>query len=75
MSPSASLAEGDFGETGLIRDLVRKHKVDAAMHFAGETLLEKSMTDPRVYFQNNIRKGLDLLDTLLECGVKKLSFH
>jgi UDP-glucose 4-epimerase len=74
VSSSASFIEGDFGDGQLIRDLVRKHRIDAVMHFAGETLVEKSMTEPSTYFQNNVRKGLDLLDTLLECGVKKFVF-
>jgi len=74
VSASASFVQGDFGDRELIRTLVRGRLVDAVMHFAGETLVEKSMTDPSIYFQNNVRKGLDLLDTLLECGVKKFVF-
>jgi len=74
VSPSARFTEGDCGEKELIRDLVRRYQIDAVMHFAGETLVEKSMTDPRSYFQNNVRKGLDLLDAVLECGVKKFVF-
>jgi UDP-glucose 4-epimerase len=74
VSPFAAFVQGDFGDRELIRSLVRKHRVEAVMHFAGETLVEKSMTDPSIYFQNNVRKGLDLLDTLLECGVKKFVF-
>jgi len=74
VSRTAFFVEGDFGNPALIRDLVRDHHIDAVMHFAGETLVEKSMTDPRVYFQNNVKKGLDLLDTLLECRVKKFVF-
>jgi UDP-glucose 4-epimerase len=74
VSPSAAFVEGDFGDRELIRELVPKQGIDAVMHFAGETLVEKSMTDPSTYFQNNVRKGLDLLDTLLECGVKKFVF-
>jgi UDP-glucose 4-epimerase len=74
VSPSAAFIEGDFGNKELIRDLVTEHRIDAVMHFAGETLVEKSMTDPSVYFQNNVRKGLDLLDALLDCSVKKLVF-
>ena len=74
LPPSASFVEGDFGNKELIRDLVRKYHIEAVMHFAGETLVEKSMTDPSIYFQNNVRKGLDLLDALLKCGVKKFVF-
>ena len=74
LSPRASFIEGDFGNVELIQNLVRKHHIDAVMHFAGETLVEKSMTDPSVYFQNNVRKGLDLLDAMLECGLRKIVF-
>jgi len=72
--PAAIFVEGDFGEPGLIRSLVAKHAVEAVMHFAGETLVTKSMTDPRCYFHSNVRKGLDLLDTLLACSVNKFIF-
>jgi UDP-glucose 4-epimerase len=44
------------------------------MHFAGYILVEKSMTDPRSYFQNNVSQSLAFLDTLLECGVMKFIF-
>ena len=50
----AYFLEADFGDTMLISDLVREHSIDAVMHFAGETLVEKSMTDPRVYFRSNV---------------------
>ena len=60
----AYFLEADFGDTMLISDLVREHSIDAVMHFAGETLVEKSMTDPRVYFRSNVWKSLDFLDTL-----------
>jgi UDP-glucose 4-epimerase len=72
--PSAVFVEGDFGDAQLIGALVRKHSIEAAMHFAGETLVAKSMTDPRCYFQANVRKSLDLLDTLLDCSVMKFVF-
>jgi len=71
---SAIFVEGDCGEPELIRRLVRQNAVDAVMHFAGETLVTKSMTDPRCYFHCNVRKALDFLDTLLDCSVKKFIF-
>jgi UDP-glucose 4-epimerase len=44
------------------------------MHFAGATLVEKSMTEPRYYFQNNVQKGLMFLETLLEQEVRNFIF-
>jgi UDP-glucose 4-epimerase len=74
VSPAAVFAEGDFGDADFIRRIVLKHRISALMHFAGETLVAKSMTDPRSYFQTNVRKGLDLLDVVVEQGVKKFIF-
>jgi UDP-glucose 4-epimerase len=70
----AHFIESDFGDIDLIRDLVKRFSIDAVMHFAGETLVGKSMTDPQVYFQVNVVKALAFLDTLLACGVKRFVF-
>jgi UDP-glucose 4-epimerase len=71
---SATFVEGDFGDATLIRDIVREHKIEAAMHFAGETLVGKSMSDPQPYFRTNVHKGVDFLDALLTSGVRRLIF-
>jgi UDP-glucose 4-epimerase len=74
VSKSAVFVEADFSNAQVIRSLAHEHSIEAVMHFAGETLVEKSMTDPRSYFENNVKKGLDLLDTLLELSIKKFVF-
>lgn len=66
--------EGDFGDVRLCRDLIRDFAIDTIMHFAGETLVEKSMTDPRAYFLTNINKGIDFLNTAIDLGVRGLVF-
>ena len=71
---SAVFVEADFGDALLLRDVVREYSIEAVMHFAGETLVEKSMTDPRSYFENNVKKGLILLNTLLDLSVKRFVF-
>jgi UDP-glucose 4-epimerase len=72
--PSAQLVEGDFGDMAVVRGLLRKVELDAVMHFAGETLVEKSMSDPRSYFHANVRSGIDFLDALLDHGIKMFVF-
>lgn len=74
LSPGVEFVEGDCGDSNLVRQLVSRYQIDSAMHFAAETLVTKSMTDPRVYFQNNLSKGLSLLDALLDGGVKRIIF-
>jgi UDP-glucose 4-epimerase len=72
--PKAVFIEGDFGDTELCNRLVRQFEIDTVMHFAGETLVEKSMTDSRAYFLTNVKKGIDFLNVLVECGVKSFVF-
>ncbi|HEY7095630.1 MAG TPA: UDP-glucose 4-epimerase GalE [Terriglobales bacterium] len=74
VSDGAIFVRGDFGDAHLVREISREHAIEAVMHFAGETLVEKSMTDPRSYFENNVRKSLTLLNSLLELRVDKIVF-
>lgn len=66
--------EGDFGDVSLCHDLVERFRIETVMHFAGETLVEKSMTDPRAYFLINVKKGIDFLNALTDSGVKNIVF-
>lgn len=66
--------EGDFGSTELLECVFRKHQVDAVFHFAAETTVEKSMSDPGAYFRNNVVKGISLLDAMLEHNCRSLVF-
>ena len=68
------LARHDLADRAALCEVMRTHNVDAVMHFAGYAYVGESMTDPRVYFQNNVVNTLNLLDAMLDCGVKRLVF-
>jgi len=70
----AVFIEGDIQDYNLLKKILIDHKIDAVMHMAGETLVEKSMTDPRGYFHENVINGLTLLDAMLDCDVDKIIF-
>jgi len=74
VSPGAQFVHGDFADRALCVELIRRFTIETVMHFAAETLVEKSMTDPRAYFQNNVKKGIDFLDVLVDSGVRNLVF-
>jgi UDP-glucose 4-epimerase len=65
---------GDFGNKALLRKLFSKFNIEAVMHFAAETTIKFSMTDPRLYFHNNMVNGFTLLDVMQEFGCKKFIF-
>jgi UDP-glucose 4-epimerase len=72
--PAAQLVEADFGDTAAVRRVFQKTHIDAVMHFAGETLVTKSMTDPQTYFKANVVSGIDFLGAVRENGVKAFIF-
>src|SRR3989454_11112007 len=72
--PDVVLFEGDFGSRELLERVFRAHKVDVVLHFAAETTIETSMADPGPYFQNNLVRGISLLDAMLKHGCRSLVF-
>jgi UDP-glucose-4-epimerase GalE len=68
------LIEGDLSDEFLLRDIMKKYKVQAVMHFAASAYVGESMTDPRRYFQNNVVNTLKLLEAQIETSVKCIVF-
>jgi UDP-glucose 4-epimerase len=66
VSPKATLVRGDIGDDGFVLSLLRQHKIDAIIHFAGSIVVPDSVTDPLGYYHNNTVKSR----TLMECAVK-----
>jgi UDP-glucose-4-epimerase len=69
----ASFYHGDLAD-GSIKLAFQEFKPDAVMHFAANALVGESMTNPSKYFRNNVCNGINLLDAMVETGVKKLVF-
>ena len=74
----ACLAEGFELIVGDIEDTAKlaiaMQRVDAVMHFAAHAYVGESVENPRKYFRNNVEAGLALLNTCLDCGVRKFIF-
>jgi UDP-glucose 4-epimerase len=70
----ARFIQGDLGDRDAIFKAVAEAKPDAVMHFAANALVGESMQDPSKYFRNNVANGINLLDAMVEAGVKKFVF-
>lgn len=66
--------EGDFGDADVLKNIFTKHDIEAVFHFAAETTIEFSMTDPGLYFHNNTVNSITLLDVMREFDCKKMIF-
>jgi len=72
--PEAVFYEGDFGDPGLLEEIFGKHAIEAVFHFAAETTIAFSMTDPGRYFTNNVVRGIVLLDAMRDHACDRFVF-
>ena len=72
--PDGRLIEGDLSETDKLADAMKQHGIEAVMHFAARTLVGESVVRPDIYYRTNVTGTLDLLDTMVAVGVKKIVF-
>lgn len=66
--------KGDLGNIEDIRLVFRKYSIEAVMHFAAFTYVGESVEDPQKYYMNNVKNTLNLLQVMLEEGVKHFVF-
>ena len=67
----AVFVDGDLADRALLDATMAAHRPDAIMHFASHTLVGESMEKPFLYLGDNIRNGLNLLESAVNHGVGK----
>ena len=70
--PAAVFVKGDLSNRAEIDGALRDHRPDAVMHFAAKSLVGESMERPFLYLGNNVRNGLNLFESMIEHGVKRV---
>ena len=68
------LVVGDLADVHLLEQLFRDHAFDGVMHFAANSLVGESMTNPAKYYRNNVSNTLNLLDVMVRHDVKHFIF-
>ena len=66
--------EGDLRDSKLLDQIFSEHSIEAVIHFAADSLVGESVTDPLKYYQNNVLSTLNLLTKMKEHGVRKIVF-
>lgn len=74
VAPEAAFYHGDLADQPLVRQVLRREKIEIVMHFAAFTNVGESVESPLRYYKNNVAKTLALLETMLEEGVRKFIF-
>lgn len=68
------LIASDLSDEETLKKTIVKFKPAAIMHFAASIIVPESVRLPLKYYANNTINTLNLLDVMLQCGVKKFIF-
>jgi UDP-glucose-4-epimerase GalE len=68
------LVEGDIADTAAVLAALRRHAIDAVMHFAAFLDVGESVRDPAKYYRNNVVGALSVLEAMASAGVKHFVF-
>ncbi|HVZ71150.1 MAG TPA: UDP-glucose 4-epimerase GalE [Polyangia bacterium] len=68
------LVVGDLGDAAGLKKALADSRAEAVMHFAASAYVGVSVVDPRAYYANNFVNGKNLLDAMVDVGVKSLVF-
>jgi UDP-glucose-4-epimerase GalE len=68
------LVEGDIADRARLGAAIAEHRVAAVMHFAAYAYVGESVSDPALYYRNNLAGTLSLLDAMREAGIGEIVF-
>lgn len=70
----AKLIVGDLRNHDDIHTAMKDVRPDAVMHFAAYALVGESMANPMMYFTNNVKGGVNLLEAMDAVGCNRIIF-
>ncbi len=74
ISPEILFVLGDLGDYEKILQVLRQYQIDLVMHFAAFIEVGTSVSNPQLYYENNVTKVQRLLAAMLTCNIKYFVF-
>lgn len=72
--PKAVFYQGDIRDRAFVDKVFDSEKIDGVIHFAANSLVGESMTNPLKYYDNNLYGTKVLLESMVAHGVDKIVF-
>ena len=64
--------KGDLADQAALDRVFKDHHIEAVIQFAAYTYVGESVTNPRKYYRNNLVNTLNLLDAMVDNGVRDI---
>jgi UDP-glucose 4-epimerase len=68
----ATVVRGSYGELDATRALLDERGIEAVLHCAARSLVPESVRNPALYYMENVRGGIALLEAMRLAGVQRL---
>ena len=68
----AKVVRGSYGDLEATRSLLDDEGIDAVLHCAARSLVPESVQNPGLYYTENVRGGIGLLEAMRLAGVERL---
>lgn len=66
--------QGDIRDTAQLHEAMTSHRIGAVMHFAAKAYVGESVTDPALYYDNNVTGTISVLAACQKAGVGNIIF-
>ena len=70
----ARLERGQIEDRAHLERILREDRIEAVLHCAAKSLVGESMSNPGLYYRNNVGGGVTLLEAMRTVGVNRLVF-
>jgi UDP-glucose 4-epimerase len=74
VDPRAKFVQADLMDSEALRRALKENQIEAVIHMAADSLVGESVEQPVKYYRNNLVAGLNLLDAMRDCDIRKLVF-
>jgi UDP-glucose 4-epimerase len=74
VAPEVPFYEGNIGDSELVARIAGEHELEACIHFAAFAYVGESVSQPTLYYENNVVQGIRLLGALIGAGVRRVVF-
>jgi UDP-glucose 4-epimerase len=64
----------DLNDKATLTRTLRQYKIDTLMHFAAYAYVGESVTQPLMYYHNNVATTVSVLEAMAEVGVRRFVF-
>lgn len=72
--PKAKFYQGDIRDRAFVDSIFEAESIDGVIHFAANSLVGESMTNPLKYYDNNLCGTKVLLESMVAHGIDKIVF-